>query len=272
MINHIILCSCDQIDSSYGIYIVIHRKERIFLIKRTLNCDSQVKANMLALNNLSKYENEKTTKILKPWLNVFSEYLVILLLAVPIYVGGMELASGRYVCVPAVDCSMSNNASTRLSRIKYHNVCRAVYSSQKSTDTKGKAITVVTKLQYIRDYDYVNSECEKTAFPWFHSYFSLLLFILLLVNNLWLKYPWTASLINSFYVLAEECYNLPGAHFATLIKNNEQESLTRKSSALKELEELLPKSGSQWNMLENKTDNTSVDTDLTTAVAVKMLC
>ena len=73
-------------------------------------------------------------------------------------------------------------------------------------------------------------ECRKTALPWFHSYFSLLVFgqafILLLMNNLWLKYPWTASFVNNFYALTEECYNLPGAHFATLTKNNEQEYLT----------------------------------------------
>ena len=235
---------------------------------------------MLALNNLSKYENEKTTKILKPWFNVFSDYLVILLLTVSIFVGGMELASGRYVCVPAVDCSMSNNASTLLSRIKHHNVCKVFYSSQKSTDTKGKAITVVTKLKYTRDYDYVNSECEKTAFPWFHSYFSLLLFgqafILLLVNNLWLKYPWTASFVNSFYALAEECYKLPGTHFAKLIEN-EQEPLTAATITTElisptqqaEAVELLTSNDNQQNSCQGED---TVDIDLATAVAVKMLC
>ena len=192
---------------------------------------------MLALNSLSEYENEKT-KILKPWFNVFSDYLVILLLAVPIFAGGMELASGRYVCLPAVDCSMSNNAS----------LC------QNSTDTNRKTIIVVTKLKYTRDYDYVNSECSKTAFPWFHSYFSLLLFgqafTLLLVNNLWLKYPWTASFVTSFYTLAEECYNLPGAHFATLTPNYEEESVTTST-------------------IESTEDSAGVD--VSTAVAVKTL-
>ena len=221
---------------------------------------------MLALNNLSKYENEKTTKILKPWLNVFNDYLVILLLTVPIFVGGMELTSGRYVCVPAVHCSMSNNASTLLSKIKFHNVCRAVYSSQKTTDTKGKAITVVTKLQYARDYDYVNSECEKTAFPWFHSYFSLLLFgqafILLLMNNLWLKYPWASSTVNTFYALAEECYNLPGAHFARLTLKKDQKSKTKGSERNK---------SERIQLYAQAEDSVSVGVDLSTAVAVKTL-
>ena len=232
---------------------------------------------MLALNNLPKYENGKSTKILKPWLNVFNDYLVILLLTVPILVGGIELASGRYVCVPVVDCSMSNNASTLLSKIKYHNVCRAFYSSQKSTGIKGKATTVVTKLEYARDYDYVNSECRKTALPWFHSYFSLLLFgqafILLLMNNLWLKYPWTSSTVNTFYALAEECYNLPGAHFARLTLNKDQKSKRNPSI---EQTPLVP-SGSQRNIVEHiqlysqGEDSVSVGVDLSTAVAVKTL-
>ena len=194
------------------------------LFHRTLNSDGKVKANMLALNNLPKYESEKTTKILKPWLNVINDCLVILLLTVPLFVGGMELASGKYICLPVVDCPVSTNDT---SKYKHHNVCRVFYSSQKLSDTNEKTKTVVTKLEHVGDYDYVNSECRKTAFLWFHSYFSLLLFgqafILLLVNNVWLKNPWTASSVNSFYALAEECYNSPGAQFTTLRQSDKEQ-------------------------------------------------
>ena len=241
-------------------------EKKYTLRNHTLNCDSEAKENMLALNNLSKYENEKTTKILKPLLNVLNDYLVILLLTVPIFVGGMELASGRYVCLPVVHCSTSNNASTLLSKIKYHNVCRVFYSSQKSTDTKGKGITVATKLKYTRDYDYVNFECKKTTFPWYHSYFSLLLFcqafILLLVNNLWLKYPRTASTVNSFYALAHECYNLP--HFASLALEKDQESEPNSST---EQTELIPKIATS----DSQQNNECVRCDLATAIAAKTL-
>ena len=217
---------------------------------------------MLSLDNLPKYENNKSTKILKPWFNVFSDYLIMLLLAVPIFVGGMELASGRYVCLPAVDCSVTNNAS----------LC------QNLTNTNGKAKVVVTQLKHTRDYDYVNSECKKTAFPWFHSYFSLLLFsqafILLLTNNLWLKYPWTASFVDNFYALAEECYNFPGAHFARLAPNNNQEPITTSatescsfggsssSGSVRNISKHIPSSCQ---------DEDIVGVDLVTAVAVNTL-
>ena len=230
---------------------------------------------MLALNNFPKYENGKSIKILKPWLNVFNDYLVILLLTVPIFVGGMELASGRYVCFPILHCSTSNNASTLLSKIKYHNVCRAFYSSQKSTDIKGKATTFVTKLEYARDYDYVNSECRKTALPWFQSYFSLLLFgqafILLLMNNLWLKYPWTSSTVNSFYALAEECYNLPGAHFARLTLKKDQKSKTYPKQIRLVLSDSEPNIPEDIPLYSQGEDSVGVGVDLSTAVAVKTL-
>ena len=236
---------------------------------------------MLALSNLPKHKNEKTTKILKPWLNVINDYLVILLLTVPIFVGGIELTSGRYSCVPVVHCRMSNNDSALLSEVKYQNVCRFFYSSQKSTDTNGSAIIVVTKLKYTRDYDYVNSECRKTAFPSFHSYFSTLHFvealILLLVNYLWLKNPWTASTVNSFYALVEECYNLPGAHFARLAHKIYQESVTtlpRHTSPYIPLNDF-GESGSQRNLSETDPSYCqgwdSVDVDLATAVACTTL-
>ena len=238
---------------------------------------------MLALSNLTKYENGKTTKILKRWFNVFNDYLVILLLTVPIFVGGMEVVSGSYACVPVVDCSMSNNASTVSSEIKYHNVCRVFYSSQKSTDTNEKAIIILTKLKYTRDYDYVNSKCRKTAFPRFHSYFSSILFgeafLLLLLNYLWLKNPWTASIVNNFYALAEECYNLPGAHFAKfqLAEKNKQvpETSTTQSSSSTPLLSLPTPSASQRDISEHIPPRCQGEdtfgVDLATAVAVKTL-
>ena len=84
---------------------------------------------------------------------------------------------------------------------------------------------------------------------------------------------------NYFYALAEECYNLTGAHFATLTKN-EQESLTttRELRASTELQELLPSSGSQSNISEIISNaptscqgDETVGVDLATAVAVKTL-
>lgn len=167
---------------------------------------------MFAISKLSKFESEKTTfKILKPWWDVITDYLVMFLLTVPIVIGGMELASGSFDCLPAVDCPTPKN-DTLLS-----NVCTTFYSSQKATD--GKGMTVVTDINNHLQYaNYVNSECSKSAVHWFLSYFSLFLLgqalILLVLDNFWLKIPTTASIIETFSALVMECDNSPGTNFA----------------------------------------------------------
>ena len=171
---------------------------------------------MFALSELSKFDSEKiAVKILKPWWDVLTDYLVIFLLMVSVVMGGMEVTSGSFECLPAVDCSQTMNG-TSLSEIKYAKVCTVYHSSQKLT--AGKPKTVVTEhknfLQYAK---YVNSECSKTSVHWFASYFSSFLFgqafILLILDNVWLKFPSTASTIETFSALVVECYNSPGTCF-----------------------------------------------------------
>ena len=173
--------------------------------------------------------------------------------------------------MPTVKCSMSNNDNTPSSMSKHPNVCRAFCSSQKLVVTNENTKTVVTKLEHARDYDYINSECRKTAAFKFHSYFSLLLFgqafILLLVNNLWLENPWTASTINSFYALAEECYNSPGAQFPTLRQSDKEETMATT---------IVPNVSIEEEEMQNYTSSGCpsedfVGVDLATAVVVKTL-
>lgn len=175
---------------------------------------------MIALSELSKqFEGEKIpVKILKPWWDVITDYLVIFLLMVSVLVGGMELTSGSFECLPAVDCpSTSPKNGTLLSGLtKQHNACAAFHSSRK-TSGREAVTTVVTEVKNRHYVKYVNSECSVTGIHWFTSYFSLLLFaqasILLILDNFWLKFPFTASIIETFCVLVVECYNAPGTSF-----------------------------------------------------------
>ena len=148
---------------------------------------------MIALSELSKqFEGEKIpVKILKPWWDVITDYLVIFLLMVSVLVGGMELTSGSFECLPAVDCpSTSPKNGTLLSGLtKQHNACTAFHSSRK-TSGREAVTTVVTEAKNRHYVKYVNSECSVTGIHWLTSYFSLLLFaqasILLILDNFWL--------------------------------------------------------------------------------------
>ena len=176
---------------------------------------------MFALGDISRFEGEKgTCKILKPVWDVITDYLVLFLAMLSIAFAGMEVTSGSFQCLAAVDCpgiSRSNMSSSLLSHIKYRNACKAFYSSQKTNIIE--RTDVVTDLKSSFQYiNFVNSECSKSAIPNFLAYFWFVLFIeafvLIVLDNLWLKLPTTASVIENFVSLVMECYASPCPNFA----------------------------------------------------------
>lgn len=173
---------------------------------------------MFALSELSKFQSEQyTVRIIKPWWNVVTDYLVKFMLMISILVGGIQLASDSLDCLPAVNCFVpTKNVSLSFIR-RNHKTCVNFYSSHPNV-TDGKATTVVTELKNNFPYaKYVNSECGKNSVHWFASYFAFVLFgqafLLLIVDNFWLKFPNTASVLENFSALVLECYNSPGTNF-----------------------------------------------------------
>ena len=175
---------------------------------------------MFGFSDISTYEAQKEKyKILKSLWNVIAEYLVVFLAMLAIVFGGMQVTSGSFECLPAVDCpgiTKSNRSSTLMSEMKYHNVCQAFYSSQKTNTIK--RTDVVTDLKSNLQYtNFVKSECSKIALPNFLSYFWFVLFteafVLIVLDNLWLKLPITASVIEDFVSLVMDCYTSPFPNF-----------------------------------------------------------
>ena len=244
---------------------------------------------MIALSELSKqFKGEKiSVKILKPWWDVITDYLVIFLLMVSVLVGGMELTSGSFECLPAVDCpSTSPKNGTLLSGLtKQHNACTAFHSSRK-TSGREAVTTVVTEVKNLNHVKYVNSECSKTDIHWFTSYLSLFLFaqasILLILDNFWLKFPSTASIIETFCVLVVECYNSPGTSFGLskvlwnipVCDNPTSERVTSNTQNFHEIETLLDEQQDDIPspaLTAPSNHEPSDDVDVVTAVAIKTL-
>ena len=176
---------------------------------------------MFALGDILKFDCEKGAyKILKPIWVVITDRLILFLAALSIVFGGMQLTSGTFVCLAAVDCpgmSRVNMSSSWFSNMKHRNACEKFYSTQKSKDIPGTVVlTDLGKSIYYANF--VNSECSKSAVPGFLSYFGFVLFlqalVLMVFNNLWLIYPDTASVIGRFVSLVMECYASPCPNFA----------------------------------------------------------
>ncbi|CAB4011243.1 Hypothetical predicted protein, partial [Paramuricea clavata] len=173
---------------------------------------------MFALSDILSFEGEKI-KILKPVWEVIAEYLVKSLVLLSLLFAGMQFISGRFECVPAVECPAisrrNTNWSSLISQIKYRNVCKPFYSSQKTRNTE--TTYVITDIKTIIQYaGFVNSECSKCAIPKFLAYFWIVLFAesfaLLVIGHLWLKIPAIASFIERFSTLVMECYDSPSSN------------------------------------------------------------
>ena len=175
---------------------------------------------MFALGDITKFKGEKETcKILKPVWDVITDYLVIFLALLAVLFTGMEVTSGSFECLAAVDCPGTSrlNTSIFLSHTMNRNACKAFYGSQRTNVVKQRVVITDLKssLQYAK---FVNTECSKSAVPDFLSYFSLVLFvqalILIILDNMWLKLPITASAIEHFVELVMKCYASPIPNFA----------------------------------------------------------
>ena len=154
---------------------------------------------------------------LKPFWTVISDYLVKFLLGLSIFFTAMELTV-KFECRPVVDCSAESrhyalNISIVPSQLQHRNICEEYYSSQRAgtVETRKEVVSdIVNALQYS---SFINSECSKSATKWFLAYFSLVLFIqafvLMIIDNLWLKLPPFPSAIEEFTVLVMECNAFP---------------------------------------------------------------
>ena len=175
---------------------------------------------MFALGDITRFNGEEGTyKILKPVWDVITDYLVIFLALLAILFTGMEVTSGSFECLAAVDCPGTSrlNTSIFLSHTMNRNACKAFYGSQRTNVVKQRVVVTDLKssLQYAK---FVNSECSKSAVPDFLAYFSLVLFvqalILIILDNMWLKLPITTSAIEHFVELVMKCYASPIPNFA----------------------------------------------------------
>ncbi|CAB4010257.1 volume-regulated anion channel subunit LRRC8A-like [Paramuricea clavata] len=169
---------------------------------------------MFALSDVARFEGEKEKcKIVKTLWDVLTDYLVMFLLMLSVLFAGMEITLGGFECLAAVDCpgiSRSNTSSSLFSHNTNRNVCEAFYASQTTNIIKRTDVLTDLSLPYAK---FVNSKCSKSAIPDFLSYLSIVLFFqaffLIVLDNMWLKLPTTASVIEHFATLVIACYNSP---------------------------------------------------------------
>ncbi|XP_005997759.1 volume-regulated anion channel subunit LRRC8D [Latimeria chalumnae] len=182
---------------------------------------------------------QPTYRILKPWWDVFMDYLAVVMLMVAIFAGTMQLTKDQVACLPFLDPENLHSASPaessnsprkegpefttsgNLPSITSNTITtekdlgRTSHTSNsgRATEKKDQKPTGrKTNLEY-QQYIFINQMCYHMALPWYSKYFPYLALIhtiiLMVSSNFWFKYPKTSSKIEHFVSILGKCFESP---------------------------------------------------------------
>uniref|UniRef100_A0A8C2KH28 Si:ch211-106h11.1 n=2 Tax=Cyprinus carpio TaxID=7962 RepID=A0A8C2KH28_CYPCA len=160
---------------------------------------------MFTLSELwSGGERQGSYKLLKPWWEVFMDYLLVLMLMVSILAGTLQLSRDGVVCVPVHSSSI--NYSSPMEPVS-DSIFRSTPESPK-IPVKGRR----TNLDF-QQYIYISQVCYHEALPWysrFLPYVTLLHTLVLLASgSFWFHFPLTSARIEHFLSLLAKCCESP---------------------------------------------------------------
>ncbi|XP_078264312.1 volume-regulated anion channel subunit LRRC8D-like [Rhinoraja longicauda] len=208
---------------------------------------------------------QATYRILKPWWDVFMDYLAIVMLMVAIFAGTMQLTKDQVVCLPLPDLEMSATEhsiskttspfpqTSTLSQLESRSPHDSFTSQSMPKETGPRATGQhpgsskngpfgrPTNLEY-QQYIFINQMCYHEALPWYSKYFPYLALIhtliLMVSSNFWFKYPKTSSKIEHFVSILGKCFESPWTTKAlseTACEDSEENKQRFKTSVAKHL-------------------------------------
>ncbi|KAG5847570.1 volume-regulated anion channel subunit LRRC8D [Anguilla anguilla] len=165
---------------------------------------------------------QPTYRILKPWWDVFMDYLGAIMLMLAVFAGTMQLTRDQVLCLPYLEpekelvCpdafSAKSSPVTTTATAPFmpkdvpDEVLHSVYSNQP------EPMGLRTNLDF-QQYVFVNQMCYHMALPWYSKYFPYLALIhtivLMVSSNFWFKYPKTSSKIEHFVSILGRCFESP---------------------------------------------------------------
>lgn len=175
---------------------------------------------------------QPTYRILKPWWDVFMDYLGLVMLMLAIFAMTMQITKDQVACLPCPEdakesCGEKYNSyptqstedatssvATRASRL-----ANMLGSTTQNTAVDGgksvsqpQATGVKTNLDF-QQYVFINQMCYHVALPWYSKYLPYLTLIhtliLMVSSNFWFKYPKTSSKIEHFVSILGRCFESP---------------------------------------------------------------
>ncbi|XP_009072962.1 PREDICTED: volume-regulated anion channel subunit LRRC8D isoform X2 [Acanthisitta chloris] len=148
---------------------------------------------------------QPTYRILKPWWDVFMDYLAVVMLMVAIFAGTMQLTKDQVVCLPVLQSTVNSKVQPAT---QYQPTESGQEPKKDQKDSSGRR----TNLDF-QQYVFINQMCYHLALPWYSKYFPYLVLIhtiiLIVSSNFWFKYPKTCSKIEHFVSILGKCFESP---------------------------------------------------------------
>ncbi|XP_072239486.1 volume-regulated anion channel subunit LRRC8E [Leuresthes tenuis] len=162
--------------------------------------------------NLGTEQNSQF-RVLKPWWDVFSEYLCIAMLMIGVFGCTLQLTQDKIACLPshftsptpeAIDCShirnyRDNETSQSTPAKPVNPIIREVFGNKNNLD--------------IHQYVFVNNYCYERSVHWYAKYFPYLVvihtMIFMVASSFWFKFPGTSSKIDLFVTILGKCFDSP---------------------------------------------------------------
>ncbi|KAJ8363370.1 hypothetical protein SKAU_G00122010 [Synaphobranchus kaupii] len=166
---------------------------------------------MIPVNEFRQFASDRNPqfRVLKPWWDVFTEYLCIVMLMIGVFGCTLQLTQDRISCLPShlaasspdnIDCShISEHHENERNRPSLRNSSRKIVGKKNDLD--------------IHQYVFVNHYCYERAVHWYGKYFPYLVvihtMIFMVASSFWFKFPGTSSKIELFVTILGKCFDSP---------------------------------------------------------------
>ncbi|XP_072319384.1 volume-regulated anion channel subunit LRRC8E [Eucyclogobius newberryi] len=160
------------------------------------------------LKNLGTEQNQRY-RVLKPWWDVFSEYLCLAMLMIGVFGCTLQITQEKIACLPSRYTSPTPNA--------IHCDHIRTYGDNDTVEIPVNPIIQEVKGRKndldLHQYVFVNAYCYTRFVHWFAKFFPYLVVIhtvvFMVASSFWFKFPGTSSKIELFVSILCKCFDSP---------------------------------------------------------------
>uniref|UniRef100_A0A8C9WDX5 LRRC8 pannexin-like TM region domain-containing protein n=1 Tax=Scleropages formosus TaxID=113540 RepID=A0A8C9WDX5_SCLFO len=167
---------------------------------------------MFTLSELSSLnERQMSYRLLKPWWEVFMDYLVVLMLMVSVLAGTLLLSRDGVVCLPSDPLDVSPGRGS----LGPTQALRGAFPPSKDVRVPNPLRISPTSQTPPKpsQYVYISQVCYHEALPWYSRFFpyvALLHSLVLMASGcFWFHFPRTSARIEHFVVILGKCAESP---------------------------------------------------------------